>query len=104
MEEKNKKSKIAICYVGFPRQIDNVFENQKEYIFNPNSNFDIDVFAHFWWDDELIGYPLIPEFGNSKGVLRKEEYDFVENVLKNELNLKKIVWERPRSFSSISEK
>lgn len=45
--------KIALCFSGQPRYIRESYENIKEkLLYNGN---EVDIFAHFWWNDDYIG-------------------------------------------------
>lgn len=41
-------SKIAIVYSGQPRALRECYPNHKEFLFDPNSEHEIDVFYHLW--------------------------------------------------------
>jgi len=44
-------SKIAIVYSGQPRALRECYPNHKEFLFDPNSSHEIDVFYHLWGID-----------------------------------------------------
>ncbi|WJZ47841.1 hypothetical protein [Synechococcus phage DSL-LC03] len=70
-------SNIAILYSGQPRDFIECFDNHKEYLFNPNEDIKIDIFAHLWdFEDQ-------------------ELYDFIENKVCPAY----IVMEKPKVFS-----
>lgn len=44
--------KIALCFSGCPRLIDECYPDIKKYFIDGN---DVDVFAHLWWDNSYQG-------------------------------------------------
>ena len=44
--------KLALCFYGLPRYSDYTLETLKKYLLDL---YDIDVYAHLWWSDEMIG-------------------------------------------------
>ena len=52
--------KIALCFSGQPRFIEEVAPSIKE---NVIGNYDVDVFAHLWFDDDLQSKPY--KYGGS---------------------------------------
>ena len=46
-------TRIALCYSGRPRSILECHENHKQH-FRLGQN-DVDVFAHLWFDESLVG-------------------------------------------------
>ena len=44
-------SKIAIVYSGQPRALRECYPNHKEFLYDPNSHHEIDVFYHLWGQD-----------------------------------------------------
>lgn len=48
--------KIALCYSGRPRHYQDCLQNHKDFFGLGNEN--VDVFAHIWFDEDLIGSPF----------------------------------------------
>jgi hypothetical protein len=57
--------KIAIVFNGQPRWIKEAFEFNKKSLLDPNQEHEIDVFAHFWFDDSKIGKSCSEEIERS---------------------------------------
>ena len=49
-------TRIALCYSGRPRSYSECFQNHQAVFGLGNDN--VDVFAHLWYDEELIGQPF----------------------------------------------
>ena len=83
--------KIALCFHGLPRLIDKCYPDIYNYFIKNN---DIDIYAHFWWDDSYKG--KINRFDI------KERYPTDINpieVFEKLYNPKKIVYEKcPENF------
>ena len=73
-------SKIAILYSGQPRAWRECFPNHMRFLFQPNMEHEIDVFAHIWT-------PV-------NGTEDKTLHYFVENLY----NIKGIDWEPSKTF------
>jgi len=54
-------TKIALCYSGRPRSYQECHENHKEH-FRLGQN-DVDVFAHMWFDEDLVGSQFRTDVG-----------------------------------------
>ena len=87
-------TKIALCYSGRPRSIQECFENHKEH-FRLGQN-DVDVFAHLWFDENLTG----SNFRNDVGQGTWPDSDIKEWIDTN-WQPKKISYEQPRSFEHL---
>ena len=87
-------TRIALCYSGRPRSILECYENHKQH-FRLGQN-DVDVFAHMWFDEDLVGSQFRTDVGQGTwpdaGV--KEWID--ENW-----KPKKIRYEKPRYFADM---
>ena len=51
-----KMTKIALCYSGRPRSYHECLKNHQQFFGLGNQN--VDVFAHLWFDDDLMGSPF----------------------------------------------
>ena len=47
--------KIALLYSGQPRHLKEAFPNHHDTFWKPNNSYQIDVFAHMWYDEKWIG-------------------------------------------------
>jgi len=87
-------TRIALCYSGRPRSYQECHENHKQH-FRLGQN-DVDVFAHMWFDEDLVGTQFRTDVGQGTwpdaGV--KEWID--ENW-----KPKKIKYEKPRYFADM---
>ena len=54
-------TKIALCYSGRPRSYQECYENHKQYF--RLGLPDVDVFAHMWFDDDLVGSQFRTDVG-----------------------------------------
>jgi len=85
--------KIALCLSGQPRYIDIGYQ----YLYNNIlSKYNIDVFSHIWYDEELIDSDI--EFCIRYNRSHKWEKDSDKKIL-NLYNPKKYIFESPKSFS-----
>lgn len=79
--------KIALCFAGQPRFIDLMnFDNLIH-------NHDVDVYAHFWWDESYRGQ----QFAWNSSLTYPENYDPIEHF-KEKISPKKIVFEKYPEF------
>jgi hypothetical protein len=86
--------KIALVYSGQPRDIKNCFRNHVENLIKPNSDCEIDIFTHFWYDDSSCGKFFWEDY-KDRGKWDSDVRFFILNSLKP----KNIRLEKPRSFS-----
>jgi len=63
--------KIALCFSGQPRYLREAYENIKENLMT--NEHEIDVFAHFWWQDEYVG-EVISRGSSNKYTENMENY------------------------------
>ena len=49
-------TRIALCYSGRPRSYHECLKNHQQFFGLGNEN--VDIFAHLWFDDDLIGSPF----------------------------------------------
>lgn len=47
--------RVAICFSGQPRYLEETLNNFKEKFLEPNKKHQVDIFAHFWWEDNYVG-------------------------------------------------
>lgn len=84
-------TRIALCYSGRPRSILECYDNHCQYFGLGNSN--VDVFAHLWFDEDLVG----SNFRNDVGQGTWPDKEIKKWVDKN-WSPKKVSYEKPRSF------
>ena len=63
--------KIALCFSGQPRYIEESYEQFSRGLFEKN---DVDVYSHFWWDESYKGKPFVWESSDRY----PEDYDPLE--------------------------
>jgi hypothetical protein len=79
--------KIALCFAGQPRFIERMnFDNLVQ-------DHDVDVYAHFWWDETYRGQI----FAWNSSLVYPEDYDPIEEFRKI-MNPKKLVYEKYMDF------
>jgi len=83
--------KIALCYSGRPRNILECHDNHKEHFGLGSDN--VDVFAHLWFDDSLVGSKFRSDAGQGNWP-DAEIKDWIEENWKP----KKVKYEEPRVF------
>lgn len=88
------KKKVAILYSGQPRSIEKCWLNHYKNLIETNSDFEIDVIAHFWWDDELENQPIKEILDGEKSKWDKKSVDF----FKEKWQPRKILLEKPKEF------
>lgn len=79
--------KIALCFSGQPRFI------EKINLDNLVQNHDVDVYAHFWWDESYRGQI----FAWNSSLTYPQNYDPIIEF-KNKLRPKKVVYEKYLDF------
>lgn len=90
-------TRIALCYSGRPRSILECFGNHKEHFRLGQDN--VDVFAHLWFDDDLVGSQFRSDVG--QGTWPDSS---VKEWIDENWKPKKILYEKPKSFESLFEK
>ena len=80
--------KIALCYSGQPRNIRDTLENHRKYLL-PSTEYEIDKFAHFWFDESQAG----ENFNSEEASRGKWDAGIREWVLANG-DFKKIKFEK----------
>lgn len=50
--------KIAICIVGQPRFVEELYPLFEQNVLKPNQEHQIDVFVHTWYSEEILNKPL----------------------------------------------
>ena len=84
-------TKIALCYSGRPRNYAECLKNHQDFFGLGQDN--VDVFAHLWFDESLVG----KNFRNDVGQGTWPDSGFKEWV-NDHWNPKKVTYEKPRSF------
>jgi hypothetical protein len=85
--------KIALCFSGQPRFINKCFSSIRT---NVISNYDVDVFAHLWFDEDLINKPY-KYGGNGKWVDQRISPDAIKDFVKL-YNPKNMIIEKSKTF------
>ena len=88
------KRKAAILYSGQPRSIKDCWQNHYDTLIKPNPEFEIDIIAHFWWDDDLDGTQIKEIQSGKKSKWDKASIDFFKDKWKP----RKIILEKPKHF------
>lgn len=80
-------SKIAILYSGQPRAWRECFPNHMRYLFQPNMEHQIDVYAHIWYHDadKTLKY-FVETLYNVKGIEWEEPKTFEHETIKSDPN------------------
>lgn len=87
-------TRIALCYSGRPRSIQECYDNHKEYFRLGQDN--VDVFAHLWFDEDLVG-SRFPSSVN-QGVWPDAE---IKEWINENWKPKKVKYEKPRVFDQM---
>jgi hypothetical protein len=82
--------KVAICYSGQPRSIEQTFQNHLSFLINPliNSGVEVDIFAHIWFDPLLINKPFWESYP-SRGIWLESTPNFIVENLKPIIHCRK---------------
>ena len=87
-------TKIALCYSGRPRSYQECHKNHKDY-FRLGQN-DVDVFAHMWFDEDLVGSQFRTDVG--QGTWPDAS---VKEWIDEHWKPKKVTYEKPRYFADM---
>lgn len=79
MDKTTKK--IALVYSGQPRNIKECHDNHVSTFYTENKECEIDVFAHFWYSDSLIGNYFWNSYPN-RGYYEPDIKKTIVNLLK----------------------
>jgi hypothetical protein len=90
-------TRIALCYSGRPRSILECYDNHKKYFGLGQDN--VDVFAHLWFDDDLVGSQFRSDVG--QGTWPDSS---IKKWIEENWKPKKKIYEKPRSFESMFSK
>ena len=85
--------KIALCFSGQPRFIEQVAPYVKENIIG---DYDVDVFAHLWFDEDLQTKPY--KYGGSGGWVDQRIASNAIEQFEQTYNPKKLVVEKSKKF------
>jgi len=87
--------RVAICYSGQPRDINNTYQNHIKCLYEPLSEmgYEIDVFAHIWFDEKSLGKP----FWQDHPLRGKWDQNF-KKIFDTKIPTKEILYESPRLF------
>lgn len=87
--------KIAICYSGQPRHVQESFKNHHSTLIEQNKNYEVDIFAHIWNKEntnEEYFWSNMPE----RGKWNNNSRQIIEDTWKPKL----IEFEKPKTFTS----
>ena len=87
-------TKIALCYSGRPRSYQECYKNHKDYF--RLGQKDVDVFAHMWFDEDLVGSQFRTDVG--QGTWPDSS---VKDWIDENWKPKKIIYEKPRYFADM---
>lgn len=82
--------KIAVCFSGQPRFIQEYEKNIKLYLLNL---YDVDIYAHFWWDKSLKGTRINMGYNDIY-----DERDYIQEFI-NTYHPKNIQYEPQKKFN-----
>lgn len=85
--------KIALCFSGQPRFVEEVYPFIKQ---NVISNYDVDIFAHLWFDDDLCNKPY--KYGGTGNWKNQRIPKNIINIFKDLYSPKKFVVEPSKTF------
>lgn len=89
--------KIAICFSGQPRFVQECYPGIKKNILDSNKDSEIDVFVHTWFSDSIVDKVLYHnEFSSFSGDAKIEK-NSIDNI-KKLYNPKEITIEEPLNF------
>jgi hypothetical protein len=91
--------KIALCLSGQPRYIDDGFSEINRNLLD---RYDIDVFAHTWWDESYADKEI--EFWQALSYNRKCKWD-KDTIIKinNYYKPKKFIYEPQKEFNILND-
>jgi hypothetical protein len=92
-------SRVAICYSGQPRDVENTFENHRVSLILPliAAGYEVDIFAHIWFDTSKLSEPYWVDYPE-RGYWSEQTKLFIEkNISPNTL-----VFSEPISFDACS--
>ncbi len=84
-------TKVALCYSGRPRNYAECLKNHQDFFGLGQDN--VDVFAHLWFDENLVG----TNFRNDVGQGTWPDSNLKEWISQH-WNPKKVIYENPKSF------
>ena len=85
--------KIALLYSGQPRHLKEAFPNHHDTFWKPNNSYQIDVFAHMWYDEKWIGNYFWDQY-KDRGRWEADLKEFMQD----NWNPKAITFEEPKEF------
>lgn len=92
--------KIAICLSGQPRDLDKSLPTIKSNLIDVNKEHQIDIFAHIWFDESLIGLPFNSSQQHLDGKVGCWDEYTIDKI--KTLNLKDWYYEKPKKFTEFS--
>lgn len=88
-------NKIALVYSGQPRHVKECHSNHIDTFYKANPNFEIDVFAHIWYDEKKIGAYYRDDYKKAG----RWDSGSKECIMDN-WKPKGIIFEKPKEFSA----
>jgi hypothetical protein len=93
--------RIAICFSGQPRFVRECYRGIRENIIDENKNYEIDVFAHTWFSEDLADKVLYHnEFSSFSGNAKINKNSIGDII--NLYNPKEIIVDEPIEFLSLA--
>jgi hypothetical protein len=83
-------TKVALCYSGRPRNYAECLKNHQDFFGLGQDN--VDVFAHLWFDENLIGRPFRPDAPQQGSWPDHSLMDWIDNNWKP----KKVIYEKQK--------
>ncbi len=94
----NKTERIALCFYGQPRGVEEHYNNVSNFISNNCKNYSVDIFVHTWWDPSVVGQSYqCASWSKTPDTQRIIKSDTID-VIKKLYNPIKIVYEKPNLF------
>ena len=87
--------KVALIYSGQPRHLRECFNNHKKNFYDSNPDWEVDVFAHIWYDKSWVGSYFWDQY-KDRG---KWDADLIPYIEEN-WNPKALEFEEPKDFES----
>jgi hypothetical protein len=87
--------KVALIYSGQPRHLRECYANHKKNFYESNPDWEVDVFAHIWYDESWVGSYFWDSYKN-RG---KWDADLIPYIEEN-WNPKALEFEEPKDFES----
>lgn len=88
--------KIALCFFGFPREVEACYPNIFDTTIRSTEGVKVDVYAHLWWEDKLGKTPYHEKSPHAREGRLMRKFQENENKIFEDLYLpRKILTEKP---------